>query len=87
MTSRRQASAIDTIADAYFDELCALYPSISLFLGTENSHGFDDYSQSLRAHCLARMDFARSVNPVNERRARDSLELGELPLRPWSGSK
>src|SRR5699024_7264300 len=43
-TSRRTPSVVDAIADAYFDELCVLSPSISLFLGTENPHGFDDYS-------------------------------------------
>ena len=60
MTSRRTPSPIDAIADAYFDELSVLSPSISLFLGHENPHGFDDYSpeglkaaNDLRARTLA----------------------------------
>ncbi|WP_413336606.1 DUF885 domain-containing protein [Brevibacterium sp. GP-SGM9] len=44
MTSRREPSSIDAIADSYFDEVSVLSPSISLFLGTENPHGFNDYS-------------------------------------------
>src|SRR5699024_2962456 len=60
MTSRRTPSPIDAIADAYFEELSVLSPSISLFLGHENPHGFDDYSpeglkaaNDLRARTLA----------------------------------
>lgn len=67
MTSRRNPSAIDAIADAYFDELCILSPSISLFLGTENPHGFDDYSpeglkaaDDLRSRTLADIDAAEA---------------------------
>ena len=66
-TSRRTPSAIDAIADAYFDELCVLSPSISLFLGTENPHGFDDYSpeglkaaNDLRARTLTKVDTAEA---------------------------
>ncbi|MGC2940921.1 MULTISPECIES: DUF885 domain-containing protein [unclassified Brevibacterium] len=66
-TSRRNPSPIDAIADAYFDELCVLSPSISLFLGTENPHGFDDYSpeglkaaNELRARTLALLDDAEA---------------------------
>src|SRR5699024_4633838 len=66
-TSRRTPSAIDAIADAYFDELCVLSPSISLFLGTENPHGFDDYSPEglkaanvLRSGTLAKVDAAEA---------------------------
>src|SRR5699024_9800883 len=66
-TSRRAHSAIDAIADAYYDELCVLSPSISLFLGTENPHGFNDYSpeglkaaNDLRAHTLAKVDTAEA---------------------------
>ena len=58
---------IDAIADAYFDELCVLSPSISLFLGTENPHGFDDYSpeglkaaDDLRSRTLAKVDAAEA---------------------------
>ncbi|WP_172172216.1 DUF885 domain-containing protein [Brevibacterium sp. CT2-23B] len=67
MSSRRNSSAIDAIADAYFDDLCVLSPSISLFLGTENPHGFDDYSpdglkaaNDLRARTLAKVDAAEA---------------------------
>ncbi|WP_152349053.1 DUF885 domain-containing protein [Brevibacterium sp. CFH 10365] len=67
MTSRRNPSAIDGIADAYFDELCVLSPSISLFLGTANPHGFDDYSpeglkaaNDLRTRTLAKVDAAEA---------------------------
>src|SRR5699024_5415859 len=67
MTSRRNSSVIDAIADAYFDELCVLYPSISLFLGTDNPHGFDDYSPDglndaadLRTRTLAKIDAAEA---------------------------
>src|SRR5699024_1921356 len=66
-TSRRTPSAIDAITDAYFDELCVLSPSISLFLGTESPHGFDDYSpeglkaaNDLRARTLAKIDAAET---------------------------
>lgn len=66
-TSHRATSAIDAIADAYFDELCVLSPSISLFLGIENPHGFDDYSpeglkaaDDLRARTLAKIDAAEA---------------------------
>src|SRR5699024_1661295 len=66
-TSRRNPSVIDAIADAYFDELCVLSPSISLFLGTENPHGFDDYSpeglkaaDDLRSRTLAKVDAAET---------------------------
>ena len=71
MTSRRNPSAIDAIADSYFDDLSVLSPSISLFLGTENSHGFDDYSpeglkaaNDLRARTLADIDAAEAQAPA-----------------------
>src|SRR5699024_1416500 len=67
MTSRRTPSQIDAIADAYFDDLCVLSPSISLFLGNENPHGFDDYSpdglkaaDELRTRTLADIDAAEA---------------------------
>ena len=67
MTSRRKPSAIDAIADSYFDELCVLSPSISLFLGTDNPHGFDDYSpeglkaaNDLRSRTVAKVDAAEA---------------------------
>ncbi|MCU4298306.1 DUF885 domain-containing protein [Brevibacterium permense] len=67
MSSRRNSSAIDAIADAYFDDLCVLSPSISLFLGAENPHGFDDYSpeglkaaNDLRARTRAKVDAAEA---------------------------
>ena len=66
-TSHRATSAIDAIADAYFDELCVLSPSISLFLGTDNPHGFDDYSpeglkaaNDLRSRTVAKVDAAEA---------------------------
>ena len=66
-TPHRTPSAIDAIADAYFDELSVLSPSISLFLGTENPHGFDDYSpeglkaaNDLRSRTLAKVDVAEA---------------------------
>lgn len=71
MTSRRNPSAIDALVDSYFDDLSVLSPSISLFLGTENSHGFDDYSpeglkaaNDLRAHTLADIDAAEAQASV-----------------------
>ncbi|WP_420095858.1 DUF885 domain-containing protein [Brevibacterium sediminis] len=71
MTSRRTPSAIDAIADAHFDELTALSPSISLFLGTENPHGFDDYSpdglqaaEDLRRRTLADIEAAEASAPA-----------------------
>src|SRR5699024_9148327 len=79
-TSRRTPSAIDAIADAYFDELCVLSPSISLFLGTENPHGFDDYSpeglkaaNDLRARTLAKVTAA-------EARGQETGSLDETDL-------
>ncbi|WP_181276292.1 DUF885 domain-containing protein [Brevibacterium oceani] len=66
-SARREPSAIDAIADAYFEELCVLSPSISLFLGNENPHGFDDYSpdglkaaDDLRTRTLAEIDAAEA---------------------------
>lgn len=44
MSTARKASAIDHVAEDYFDGLADLYPSISLFLGLDNDKGFDDYS-------------------------------------------
>lgn len=67
LPSRRNPSAIDAIADAYFDDLCVLSPSISLFLGNGNPHGFDDYSpdglkaaDELRTRTLADIDAAEA---------------------------
>ena len=66
-TPQREPSQIDAIADSYFDDLSVLSPSISLFLGTENPHGFDDYSpegltaaNDLRARTLAAIDAAEA---------------------------
>lgn len=62
MKTDRTPSAVDGIAEDYFDELSELYPSISLFLGLENDQGFDDYSpagleaaQKIRTRALTRL--------------------------------
>src|SRR5699024_37030 len=77
------------IADAYFDELCVLYPSISLFLGTDNPHGFHDYSPDglnaaadLRTRTLAKIDAAEAEGlSTNSLDATDLVTIDALRER------
>src|SRR5699024_1781807 len=89
MTSRRTPSAIDAIADAYFDELSILSPSISLFLGTENPHGFDDYSPEglkaatdIRARTLTAVDTGEAAGlATNGLAETDLVTIDAMPER------
>lgn len=73
MTQKRTPSAVDAVAEDYVDDMLALSPSLSLYLGLDGAKGFDDFSPAglaaindVTTATLARLDEAEATTELDD---------------------